>query len=122
MEGGLQWAAVSASTFHIMFRWMLASTASRTSLNPLRCHAATLSTVPNTVGGLERVCIVGTGPAGFYCAKYILKDHPTARVDMIDMLPTPFGQCIPDSFLFRCVNSVMRCRRLVAGEQCHPCF
>lgn len=40
---------------------------------------------------LDRVCIVGTGPAGFYCAKYLMRDHPLCKVDMIDMLPTPFG-------------------------------
>ena len=37
------------------------------------------------------VCDVGTGPAGFYTAKYLLKEHPQARVDLIDRLPTPFG-------------------------------
>jgi hypothetical protein len=41
--------------------------------------------------GLERVCVVGTGPAGFYFARYLLREHPTVRVDLIDALPHPFG-------------------------------
>lgn len=38
-----------------------------------------------------RVAIVGTGPSGFYTAKYLIKDHPGVRVDLLDALPTPFG-------------------------------
>lgn len=38
-----------------------------------------------------RVCVVGSGPAGFYAAKYLLKDHPRVHVDMLEALPTPFG-------------------------------
>eukprot|EP00949_MAST-11_sp_MAST-11-sp1_P003917 g3917.t1 len=42
-------------------------------------------------GGASRYAIVGSGPAGFYTAKYLLKEIPEARVDMIEKLPTPFG-------------------------------
>ncbi|XP_044462846.1 NADPH:adrenodoxin oxidoreductase, mitochondrial [Mangifera indica] len=38
-----------------------------------------------------RVCIVGSGPAGFYTAERTLKAHQEAQVDIIDRLPTPFG-------------------------------
>ncbi|KAF5735046.1 NADPH:adrenodoxin oxidoreductase mitochondrial [Tripterygium wilfordii] len=38
-----------------------------------------------------RVCVVGTGPAGFYTAEKMLKAHQEAEVDIIDRLPTPFG-------------------------------
>ena len=38
-----------------------------------------------------RVCIVGTGPGGFYAAKYLIKENPSILVDLIDSLPTPFG-------------------------------
>ncbi|XP_060167456.1 NADPH:adrenodoxin oxidoreductase, mitochondrial isoform X2 [Lycium barbarum] len=38
-----------------------------------------------------RVCIVGSGPAGFYTADKILKAHEGAEVDILDRLPTPFG-------------------------------
>ncbi|KAL4136704.1 hypothetical protein PRIC2_000233 [Phytophthora ramorum] len=39
----------------------------------------------------RRVCVVGSGPAGFYATKYLLKEHSGARVDMLEALPTPFG-------------------------------
>lgn len=37
------------------------------------------------------VAIVGTGPSGFYTAKYLIKEDPELRVDLLDALPTPFG-------------------------------
>ncbi|KAF3333166.1 NADPH:adrenodoxin oxidoreductase [Carex littledalei] len=37
------------------------------------------------------VCVVGSGPAGFYTADKMLKAHQGAQVDLIDRLPTPFG-------------------------------
>lgn len=37
-----------------------------------------------------RICVVGSGPAGFYAAQYILK-HSEATVDMVEKLPVPFG-------------------------------
>ncbi|PHT41465.1 hypothetical protein CQW23_20319 [Capsicum baccatum] len=46
------------------------------------------STVPSQS---LRVCIVGSGPAGFYTADKILKAHEGAEVDIVDRLPTPFG-------------------------------
>ncbi|GER50282.1 NADPH:adrenodoxin oxidoreductase [Striga asiatica] len=38
-----------------------------------------------------RICVVGSGPAGFYTAEKLLKTHETTEVDIIDRLPTPFG-------------------------------
>lgn len=38
-----------------------------------------------------RIAIVGTGPAGFYTAKYLLEKNPSAKIDMIEKLPVPFG-------------------------------
>uniref|UniRef100_A0A8B9Q0U0 NADPH:adrenodoxin oxidoreductase, mitochondrial n=1 Tax=Apteryx owenii TaxID=8824 RepID=A0A8B9Q0U0_APTOW len=38
-----------------------------------------------------RVCVVGSGPAGFYTAQHILKHHDLARVDIYEKLPVPFG-------------------------------
>ncbi|WCJ42512.1 NADPH:adrenodoxin oxidoreductase mitochondrial [Euphorbia peplus] len=38
-----------------------------------------------------RVCVVGSGPAGFYSAEKMLKAHQEVEVDIIDRLPTPFG-------------------------------
>lgn len=39
----------------------------------------------------QKVAIVGSGPAGFYCAEAICKKAPDVRIDIIDRLPTPFG-------------------------------
>ena len=38
-----------------------------------------------------RFAIVGSGPAGFYCAKQILKNVKKVRVDIFDRNPHPFG-------------------------------
>ena len=38
-----------------------------------------------------RFAIVGTGPAGFYMAKNIIKTLEKCRVDLIDRNPHPFG-------------------------------
>ncbi|KAL8529820.1 hypothetical protein ACS0TY_007033 [Phlomoides rotata] len=38
-----------------------------------------------------RICVVGSGPAGFYTAEKLLKAHEGVDVDIIDRLPTPFG-------------------------------
>ena len=40
---------------------------------------------------MRRVAIVGTGPSGFYTAKYLLRALETIKIDLIDQLPTPFG-------------------------------
>lgn len=37
------------------------------------------------------VAIIGTGPSGFYAAEHLLKQHPGARIDLFDRLPTPYG-------------------------------
>jgi adrenodoxin-NADP+ reductase len=39
----------------------------------------------------HHIAIVGTGPSGFYTAKYCLDLHPTVRVDLFERLPTPYG-------------------------------
>ena len=38
-----------------------------------------------------RVAVVGSGPSGFYTAKYLLKEDPTCTVDVLDALPNPYG-------------------------------
>ncbi len=38
-----------------------------------------------------RFAIVGAGPSGFYTAEAILKQMPSAKVDIFERLPTPFG-------------------------------
>jgi len=39
------------------------------------------------------IAIVGSGPSGFYTAKYLLSSDPNITVDMYESLPTPFGAC-----------------------------
>ena len=39
-----------------------------------------------------RIAVVGSGPSGFYSAKYLLKEDPNVRVDVLDALPSPFGK------------------------------
>ncbi|XP_016846845.2 NADPH:adrenodoxin oxidoreductase, mitochondrial [Anolis carolinensis] len=40
---------------------------------------------------IPRICIVGSGPAGFYTAQHLLKHHKQAQVDIFEKLPIPFG-------------------------------
>ena len=52
----------------------------------------TLSTVIHTSSPI-RICIVGSGPAGFYLTQNLLKltqSHP-ATIDIIEKAPVPFG-------------------------------
>ncbi|XP_029456455.1 NADPH:adrenodoxin oxidoreductase, mitochondrial isoform X3 [Rhinatrema bivittatum] len=46
-----------------------------------------LSTAPSS----PLVCIVGSGPAGFYTAQHLLKHHKQVQVDIYEKLPVPFG-------------------------------
>uniref|UniRef100_A0A8C6PPN1 NADPH:adrenodoxin oxidoreductase, mitochondrial n=1 Tax=Nothobranchius furzeri TaxID=105023 RepID=A0A8C6PPN1_NOTFU len=41
--------------------------------------------------GSPKVCIVGSGPAGFYTAQHLLKAHQNVQVDVYERLPVPFG-------------------------------
>ena len=48
----------------------------------------TLGTTENPL----RVAIVGSGPAAFYAADYLMKQPPlVVEIDMFDRLPTPYG-------------------------------
>ena len=38
-----------------------------------------------------RFAVVGSGPAGFYCAKQIIKNVKNVRVDIFDRNPHPYG-------------------------------
>ncbi|KAL7153451.1 hypothetical protein ABFS83_04G169600 [Erythranthe nasuta] len=54
----------------------------------LRWISKSFSTLSSTP---LRICVVGSGPAGFYTAEKLLKAHGSVEVDIIDRLPTPFG-------------------------------
>lgn len=54
--------------------------------------ASSVITTESTKQPLHRVCIVGSGPSGFYCAKYLLESKSAdVAVDIIEKLPVPFG-------------------------------
>nr|KAF6286771.1 ferredoxin reductase [Pipistrellus kuhlii] len=38
-----------------------------------------------------QICVVGSGPAGFYTAQHLLKHHAQARVDIYEKQLVPFG-------------------------------
>ena len=38
-----------------------------------------------------KIAIVGSGPAGFYTAETLLKEHPQVTIDVIERLPVPYG-------------------------------
>lgn len=57
-----------------------------------RWAACRLSTSAATsTAHVPKVCIVGSGPAGFYAAQQIIKSHEAAEVDIYEKLPVPFG-------------------------------
>ncbi|XP_040923010.1 NADPH:adrenodoxin oxidoreductase, mitochondrial [Toxotes jaculatrix] len=47
-------------------------------------HSATQHYAP-------KVCVVGSGPAGFYTAQHLLKARQDVEVDIYERLPVPFG-------------------------------
>ncbi len=42
-------------------------------------------------GTAGRFAVIGSGPSGFYSAEALLKQMPSATVDIFERLPTPFG-------------------------------
>ncbi len=50
------------------------------------------------------VAIVGTGPAGFYAAKYLLEKHNELRVDLIEKQPVSF---VPHNFQCFLLNELI---------------
>lgn len=68
--------------------WLLSREVGR--LRPLLVQGQARGISASTQEQLH-VCVVGSGPAGFYTADRMLKGHDGAQVDIIDRLPTPFG-------------------------------
>uniref|UniRef100_A0A2I2Y781 NADPH:adrenodoxin oxidoreductase, mitochondrial n=1 Tax=Gorilla gorilla gorilla TaxID=9595 RepID=A0A2I2Y781_GORGO len=72
------------------WRWWGWSAWPRTRLPPagstpsFRHHFSTQEKTP-------QICVVGSGPAGFYTAQHLLKQHPQAHVDIYEKQPVPFG-------------------------------
>lgn len=38
-----------------------------------------------------KVCVIGSGPAGFYATETLIKKHQYVDVDIFEKLPVPFG-------------------------------
>ncbi|WIA12056.1 hypothetical protein OEZ85_012135 [Tetradesmus obliquus] len=61
-------------------------------LSPLRASVASLVRSYSSCAKQLAVCIVGSGPAGFYTAHQLLKLYgEDVKIDILDRLPTPFG-------------------------------
>ncbi|XP_012893104.1 PREDICTED: NADPH:adrenodoxin oxidoreductase, mitochondrial isoform X2 [Dipodomys ordii] len=60
---------------------------------PLARHTPTLRFYQqfSTQEKAPQICVVGSGPAGFYTAQHLLKHHPQAQVDIYEKQPVPFG-------------------------------
>lgn len=53
--------------------------------NIFRRHFSTSKSLPT------KICIVGSGPAGFYAAQHVAKTLKPAEIDIYEQLPVPFG-------------------------------
>ncbi|KAL5018567.1 hypothetical protein ScPMuIL_004289 [Solemya velum] len=59
------------------------------------CHfgkrSRLLSQQSAALPGNPKICVVGSGPAGFYTAQQLLKGNSLVEVDIYEKLPVPFG-------------------------------
>ena len=62
----------------------------RSSLLSTRGYFRTFCTESNDSSYI-RCAVVGSGPAGFYTAKYLLDKNKAIHVDILESLPTPYG-------------------------------
>ncbi|XP_030064188.1 NADPH:adrenodoxin oxidoreductase, mitochondrial [Microcaecilia unicolor] len=77
-------------------RWWICGVSSGRNLRSLaaRLHPAVvlgLGKLLSTASSTPQVCVVGSGPAGFYTAQHLLKHHKQVQVDIYEKLPVPFG-------------------------------
>uniref|UniRef100_A0A0K8S6P9 FAD/NAD(P)-binding domain-containing protein n=1 Tax=Lygus hesperus TaxID=30085 RepID=A0A0K8S6P9_LYGHE len=61
------------------------------SLKHFHFTASHFSCTPVHFEPKTKICIVGSGPAGFYFAQNVLKKAPDVTIDMLEKLPVPFG-------------------------------
>lgn len=66
-------------------------TTTETTISSPTATTTTTATTPTTSAPPLHVCIVGSGPAGFYSADSLLKSYPNAYIDIYEKLPTPYG-------------------------------
>lgn len=81
-----------------------ASTSSRYTTNPRfvksyhhRFYSSSTTTTAAATSSPYKIAIVGTGPSGFYTAKYLFsalekqQQNHKCTIDLIERLPTPYG-------------------------------
>lgn len=47
-----------------------------------------------------KICVIGSGPAGFYASQHLVKHIPSVKIDIYEKLPVPFGLVRYDTFIF----------------------
>lgn len=58
----------------------------------LRSQAHHYALLSRSYSSSPRICVVGSGPAGFYTTQHLLSHGPPQlRVDLLERLPVPFG-------------------------------
>ena len=58
---------------------------------PSRLHPRAFSSTPSASQQPLRLAIIGSGPAGFYSAGRVMREHNDCKIDMYERLPVPYG-------------------------------
>ncbi|KAF5919467.1 hypothetical protein HPG69_006067 [Diceros bicornis minor] len=72
------------------WRWWYWAAWPRTRPPPIGCTASVRQQF-STQEQTPQICVVGSGPAGFYTAQHLLKHHTRAHVDIFEKQLVPFG-------------------------------
>uniref|UniRef100_A0A5F5PF52 NADPH:adrenodoxin oxidoreductase, mitochondrial n=1 Tax=Equus caballus TaxID=9796 RepID=A0A5F5PF52_HORSE len=72
------------------WRWWYWTAWPRTRPPPAGCTLSVRQQF-STQEQTPQICVVGSGPAGFYTAQHLLKHHPRAHVDIFEKQLVPFG-------------------------------
>uniref|UniRef100_A0A9L0IBR8 NADPH:adrenodoxin oxidoreductase, mitochondrial n=1 Tax=Equus asinus TaxID=9793 RepID=A0A9L0IBR8_EQUAS len=72
------------------WRWWYWTAWPRTRPPPAGCTLSVRQQF-STQEQMPQICVVGSGPAGFYTAQHLLKHHPRAHVDIFEKQLVPFG-------------------------------
>eukprot|EP00761_Pharyngomonas_kirbyi_P007069 gb/GECH01007078.1/.p1 GENE.gb/GECH01007078.1/~~gb/GECH01007078.1/.p1 ORF type:complete len:519 (+),score=137.58 gb/GECH01007078.1/:1-1557(+) len=62
-----------------------------TRLSPLLHNSKHFTTTRTVSQNKPSICIAGSGPAGFYAAKYLLRQHSDVHITILEKLPVPYG-------------------------------